>query len=238
MVRHTLSVRRMIFEKESALQIVIGNVLGADDLQTARQALARAKFIDGRETAGWAVRETKHNQQAVGTDRTLDVIRKLVTERILANDVFALAVRPKALTSLLFSRYEGEMHYGSHVDDALMQGLRTDVSFTLFLADPESYDGGELIIESASGEEPIKLEAGSLFAYSSTTLHRVAPVTRGVRLAAVGWARSFIRDPAKRELLFDLDTARRQLFAREGKSVEFDLMSKSLANLVRMWADD
>jgi PKHD-type hydroxylase len=119
-----------------------------------------------------------------------------------------------------------------------MQGLRTDVSFTLFLADPDTYDGGELIIESASGEEPIKLEAGSLFAYSSTTLHRVAPVTRGVRFAAVGWARSFIRDAPKRELLFDLDTARRQLFAREGKSAEFDLMSKSLANLMRMWADD
>jgi PKHD-type hydroxylase len=220
------------------LQIVIGNVLSADDLQTVGSALAQAKFVDGRATAGWAARETKRNQQAAGSDRTLDAIRKLVTERILGNDVFTLAVRPKAITPLLFSRYEGEMHYGSHVDDALMQGMRTDVSFTLFLADPDSYDGGELIIESASGEEPVKLEAGSLFAYSSTTLHRVAPVTRGVRLAAVGWARSFIRDAAKRELLFDLDTARRQLFAREGKSAEFDLTSKSLANLMRMWVDD
>jgi PKHD-type hydroxylase len=220
------------------LQIVIGNVLSADDLQVVRTALAQAKFVDGRATAGWAAREAKRNQQAAGSDRTLDAIRKLVTERIIGNDVFALAVRPKAFTPLLFSRYEGEMHYGSHVDDALMQGLRTDVSFTLFLADPDTYDGGELIIESASGEEPIKLEAGSLFAYSSTTLHRVAPVTRGVRFAAVGWAHSFIRDAPKRELLFDLDTARRQLFAREGKSAEFDLMSKSLANLMRMWADD
>ena len=147
-------------------------------------------------------------------------------------------MRPKALTPLMFSRYEKGMQYGSHVDDALMQGMRVDVAFTLFLSDPESYRGGELIIESAAGGDGVKLPAGSLIAYPATSLHRVADVTRGERLAAVGWARSFIRDPAQRELLFDLDTARRTLFAREGKSAEFDLLSKSLANLVRMWADD
>jgi len=165
-------------------------------------------------------------------------VRKLVEERILAHDVFALAVRPKALTPILFSRYEPGMRYGSHVDDPLMQGLRTDVSFTLFLSDPESYDGGELVIEGASGEDAVKLVAGSLIAYQSTALHRVAEVTRGERLAAVGWARSYVRDGAQRELLFELDTARQQLFAREGKSAEYDLVSKSLANLMRMWADD
>ena len=130
------------------------------------------------------------------------------------------------------------MEYGSHVDDALMNGIRTDVSFTLFLSDPDSYDGGALVIESSGGEDDIKLPAGSLVAYPSTTLHRVQPVTKGARLAAVGWARSFIRDPARRELLFDLDTARQSLFAREGKTAEFDLLSKSTANLLRMWAED
>lgn len=220
------------------MQIVIGDVLAPDALETVRAALARARFVDGRETAGWAAREAKHNRQAAASDRSLDSVRKLVAERILGNDVFALAVRPKALSPLLFSRYEDGMHYGSHVDDALMQGMRTDVSFTLFLAEPESYDGGELIVETAGGEEPVKLAAGALFAYPSTTLHRVAPVTRGARLAAVGWARSYVRDAARRELLFDLDTARRRLFAREGRSEEFDLMSKSLANLMRMWAED
>ncbi len=94
------------------------------------------------------------------------------------------------------------------------------------------------MIDSASGEETFKLDAGSLVAYPATSLHRVGAVTRGTRLAAVGWARSFIRDAARRELLFDLDTARRQMFAREGKSAEYDLVSKSLANLMRMWADD
>jgi PKHD-type hydroxylase len=161
-----------------------------------------------------------------------------MAERILGNEVFRLAVRPKALSPLLFSRYERGMHYGSHVDDALMDGMRTDVAFTLFLCDPSDYDGGELAIESAAGEEIFKLDAGALVAYSAASLHRVTDVTRGTRLAAVGWARSFVRDPTRRELLFDLDTARRQLFAREGKSAEFDLLSKSFANLVRMWAED
>jgi PKHD-type hydroxylase len=124
------------------------------------------------------------------------------------------------------------------VDDALMHGMRTDVSFTLFLSDPADYDGGELIIETAAGEDAVKLAAGDLIAYSSTTLHRVAEVTRGARLAAVGWARSYVRDAARRELLFDLDTARRSLFAHVGKSTEFDLVSKSLSNLLRMWAED
>jgi PKHD-type hydroxylase len=220
------------------MQIVIGNILSAEEIATVTATLARAPFVDGRATAGFAARLVKDNLQAEGADRSLETIRKLVAERILAHDVFRMAVRPKALTPLLFSRYEPGMHYGSHVDDALMDGVRTDVAFTLFLCDPASYDGGELTIESAAGEEAFKLEPGALVAYPATSLHRVTDVTRGARLAAVGWARSFIRDPARRELLFDLDSARRQLFARAGKSAEFDLIAKSFANLMRMWVED
>lgn len=220
------------------MQIVVGNVLSAADLETVRAALHRAHFVDGRTTAGFAARTVKNNTQTAGGDRAIETVRRLVTERILANEVFRLAVRPKALTPLMFSRYEPGMNYGSHVDDALMQGMRTDVSFTLFLSDPESYEGGELVIESAGGEDAVKLDAGALVAYPTTTLHRVNEVTQGERIAAVGWARSFIRDAAQRELLFDLDTARRQMFQRDGKSAEFDLISKSLANLMRMWAED
>ena len=220
------------------MQIAIANILTGDDLRLVRDALDNARFVDGKETAGFAARLVKDNRQAKASDRSLDAARTLVGERILANDVFRMAVRPKALTPLLFARYEPGMKYGSHVDDALMQGLRTDVSFTLFLDDPESYEGGELIIETTAGEDAIKLSAGSLVAYPSTSLHRVGEVTRGQRNVAVGWARSFIREAAQRELLFDLDTARRKLFARECKSDEFDLISKSLANLLRMWAED
>jgi PKHD-type hydroxylase len=220
------------------MQIVIGNMLSSDEVATIAATLARTTFVDGRATAGFAAQLVKNNRQAEGSDRSLETIRKLVAERILGNDVFRMAVRPKALSPLLFSRYEPGMHYGSHVDDALMDGMRTDVAFTLFLCDPASYDGGELTIESAAGEDAFKLEPGALVAYPATSLHHVRDVTRGERLAAVSWARSFIRDPARRELLFDLDTARRALFAREGKSAEFDLLSKSFANLMRMWVED
>lgn len=219
------------------MQITIGNVLSADEVGLVREALARATFEDGRETAGFAARLVKNNRQAT-SDRKIETVRKLVEERIRGNELFALAVRPKALAAAMFSAYEPGMRYGSHVDDALMAGMRTDVSFTLFLSDPDSYDGGELVIESTSGEDAVKLAAGSLIAYPSTALHHVAEVTRGTRLAAVGWARSYVRDPAHREMLFDLDTARRQMFARGGKSAEYDLVSKSLANLLRMWVED
>jgi PKHD-type hydroxylase len=138
----------------------------------------------------------------------------------------------------MFSRYDPGMRYGAHVDDAIMHGMRADVAFTLFVSDQQSYDGGELVLDTAAGEDAIKLPAGALVAYPATSLHRVAEVTRGTRLAAVGWARSFVRDPAQRELLFDLDTARRKLFAQQGSTAEFDLLSKSLANLMRMWAED
>jgi PKHD-type hydroxylase len=155
----------------------------------------------------------------------------------MAHDVFAIAARPRYMTPLIVSRYREGQTYGSHVDDALMQGLRTDLSFTLFLADPESYDGGELVIADTLETRAIKLPAGSLILYPSTTLHHVAPVTRGTRLAVVGWVQSWIRDAGQREILFDLERSVRQVFDREGKSELFDLLAKSRSNLLRMWAD-
>jgi PKHD-type hydroxylase len=220
------------------MQIVISDILSAEDIATVCATLELARFVDGRTTAGFSASLVKNNRQAAGGDRKLETIRKLIAARILGNELFQIAVRPKLLSPLLFSRYDKAMHYGSHVDDALMNGMRADVSFTLFLSGPDEYDAGELVIESPAGEDAVKLNAGSLVAYPSTALHRVNDVTRGSRLAAVGWARSFIRDPAQRELLFDLDTARREIFARDGKSKAFDLISKSLSNLMRMWAED
>jgi PKHD-type hydroxylase len=216
----------------------IADVLDADGLREAREVLSGAKFVDGKVTAGWHARLVKNNLQASAKDARVAALRETVAQKIRENAVFKLIVRPKALTPLILSRYEPGMEYGSHVDDALMNGMRTDVSFTLFLSDPDSYAGGELVIEGPDGESDVKLPAGSLVAYPSTTLHRVAPVTEGARLAAVGWARSFIRDAARRELLLDLDTARQSLFARYGKTAEFDLISKTSANLMRLWAED
>ena len=132
------------------------------------------------------------------------------------------------------------MSYGSHTDNALMgdqEFWRADVSFTLFLSDPSTYTGGELVIENSDEERCYKLKAGSMIVYPSSTLHRVETVTDGVRLAAVGWVQSLIRDPANREILFDLDTTRRSLFTQSSKTIEFDLISKTYTNLLRKWAE-
>jgi PKHD-type hydroxylase len=160
-----------------------------------------------------------------------------VTEGLLRNPTFRLAARPRALTPLLFSRYGDDMAYGTHVDDPVMYGLRSDISFTLFLSPPGDYDGGELVMESTAGNQAFKPDAGQMIIYPSTTLHRVEPIKRGERWAAVGWCQSQIRDPAQREILYELDIARRTLFDKTGKTREFDLISKAHANLMRMWAD-
>lgn len=219
------------------MQISIANAVPPEAVAHARSVLAKAAFTDGRATAGWAVREVKDNAQA-GPAPQVNALRETLAAQIIANPVFALAVRPKRLVSLVFAKYGPGQAYGAHVDNALMEGVRTDVAFTLFLADPASYEGGELVIEQAAGDDAVKLAAGSLLAYPATSLHRVAPVTRGERLVMVGWVRSYIRDAGKRELLFDLDTARRRLFDAQGKTAEVDLLSKCCANLLREWVED
>lgn len=219
------------------MMLSIGNILDSAALAELRNALDATTFVDGRATAGWSAAEVKHNRQAAPS-AALRALQEQVVKAIRANAVFQIAARPKVFTPSLFARYGTGETYGAHVDDAMMGGTRTDLAYTLFLHEPQDYDGGELVIESTSGEQAVKLPAGALFLYPATTLHRVAPVTRGERLVAVGWVRSLIRSAGQRELLFDLDTARRALFAREGKSAEFDLISKSLSNLLRMWAED
>lgn len=217
--------------------LAIADILSAADAEAVRTELASATFVDGKATAGWSAKLVKSNLQASDSPQ-IDGLRALVEMRLVEHPVFALATRPKAIIGPLFSRYQPGHAYGAHVDDALIGGLRTDVSFTLFLSPPEAYDGGELIIETASGEEAFKLPAGSVVTYPATTLHRVAPVTRGERLVAAGWVRSHLREPTHRELLFDLETARRRLFDAQGKTAEGDLLAKCAANLMRLWCDD
>lgn len=219
------------------MQLCLGEILSPERLAAIAAALGRARFIDGKATAGWSAAGVKANQQA--DDPALVPLAAEIEAALRAHRVFALAARPRRLHPMLFARYEPGMTYGPHVDDALMgePPLRTDLALTLFLSEPETYDGGELSIDHPGGEQSYKLPAGAAVLYPATSLHQVTPVTRGVRLVAVTWIQSLIRDPGQREILFDLDTARRTLFAREGKSREFDLMSKSLANLLRLWAE-
>ncbi len=217
--------------------LAISDILSEADVAALRNGLAEAAFAPGEDTAGWSARLVKSNLQASDTP-DVEAMRAMVQDRLTAHPLFALAARPKAIVGPLFSRYRPGHAYGAHVDNALIGGMRTDVSFTLFLSEPASYDGGELVIDTPSGEEAFKLAPGSIVTYSATTLHRVDPVTRGERLAAAGWVRSHLRDAAQRELLFDLETARRRLFEREGKTAEADLLAKCAANLMRMWCDD
>lgn len=216
----------------------IPEVLTADELTHIHAALADAEFVDGKLTAGWYAKEVKQNQQL--NQNTARSLKGIVQQAIARNPLFQTAVRPKKIHSLLFSRYDVGMSYGRHTDNALMGGnhfWRSDVSFTLFLNAPSEYEGGELVVEGADSEQSYRLNAGSMIVYPSSTLHRVDPVTKGTRLVVVGWVQSLIRDVANREILFDLETVRRSYFAKEGKSPEFDLLSKTIANLLRKWAE-
>ena len=213
----------------------IPNILSADELQQLRETLAKAEFVDGKATAGWYAKQVKHNQQLKrSAGQELETIVKNALNR---HPLFQTAVRPRQIHSLRFSRYSVGMSYGTHADNAMMGSWRADVSFTLFLSEPSNYEGGELVIEGPDDEQTYKLAAGSILVYPSSTLHRVNEVTAGERLVTVGWVQSLIRNPAQRELLFDLDTVRRSLFAQHGKTVEFDLLSKSVSNLLRQWAE-
>ena len=216
----------------------IADLLSSEELTNINSILSKAEFVDGKLTAGWHAKLVKNNQQLKGgTAQTKDLQGK-IRAALNRNALFQTAVRPKSIHSILFSRYDEGMSYDRHVDNALMGNLyRSDVSFTLFLNSPEEYQGGELITEGVQDEKSFKLDAGSVLIYPSTTLHRVNTVTKGTRLVAVGWVQSLIRDAGDRELLFDLDTVRRSIFAKEGKTVEFDLISKTIANLLRKWAE-
>lgn len=216
--------------------LVIQSVLSPAEVAVLNEVAQGLAFDDGKKTAGRFVREIKANDQAAASPERDTVLAKV--ERALRdNPVFRAAARPKALTPLMLSRYREGQTYGLHVDDAMMQGLRSDLSFTLFLADPASYDGGALIIEDSLESRAIKLAAGDMILYPTTTLHRVEPVTRGTRLAVVGWVQSLIRDPGQREILFDLDQACETVFAEQGKSPLLDKLTKTRSNLLRMWVE-
>lgn len=226
--------------------VCIGDVLTPDELNKITTTVEAAEFVDGKTTAGWHASLVKHNTQLPKGAPELDDIRKLISAALQRNRLFQMAVRPKLIHPMLISRYQTGMAYGIHTDDALMnaqqmnaqpQLMRSDISFTLFLNSPEEYQGGELVIDSTQGEQPYKLEAGAMIVYPSSTLHWVETVTSGVRLAAVSWVQSLIREPQEREILFDLDTARQALFKQQGKTREFDLLSKTHANLLRKWVE-
>jgi PKHD-type hydroxylase len=226
--------------------ITVPAVLDADQLAHARQLLAAADWQDGRATAGVQSALAKQNQQLPQGAAAAKEIGDQILTSLRQSALFMSAALPKAIFPPLFNRYAAsERHqFGKHVDNAirfLPDGsgrIRTDLSATLFLADPDSYDGGELVIEDTYGEHSVKLPAGDMILYPSSSLHRVEPVTHGERLAAFFWVESMVRDDGKRSLLLDMDVAIRQLASELGDHAQSVVaLTGCYHNLLRRWAD-
>ncbi len=218
--------------------LCIADLLTAAEVEHLRGLFDAGPFQDGGRTAGWHAKLVKNNQQMSGPAAA--EAQALVIAALKRNPLFRSAVMPRRIRPPLLARYGSGQTYGDHVDDAIMgedDPVRSDISCTVFLRDPDDYDGGELVMDTTGGEQMFKLPAGAAITYSSYTLHRVAPVTRGVREVAVTWIQSMVREADRREILFDLDRSRRAVFDAEGKTPLFDTLTKSHANLLRLWAE-
>ncbi|MFM7426718.1 MAG: Fe2+-dependent dioxygenase [Elainella sp.] len=203
-----------------------------------REQLAAAPFLSGKQTAGKYAQMVKQNTQLDPESAAYAEVSQLIVAALARSQRFQQIAYPKLIHPPLFSRYGPGMAYGTHVDSAIMgtASLRADLSLTIFLSDPASYEGGELVIQGDGGDCPIKLPAGSMVVYPASTLHRVEPVRSGVRLAAVTWVQSLVRDPSQREMLRDLSQVRDSLATQQSHRYEANLIAKTHANLLRQWA--
>ncbi|WP_300578922.1 Fe2+-dependent dioxygenase [Phenylobacterium sp.] len=219
--------------------IVLTDVLDPQQVVEVRKALEAAPFRDGRATAGAAAEAVKTNTQARGDDPGVAALARRVRLALESHPTMRALARPVRWSNLIFSRYGPGQQYGLHVDNAGMYDargapLRTDFSFTLFLSAPEAYAGGDLVVQDLSGERTFRPAAGAAVLYPTGALHRVAPISRGERLACVGWVQSQIRRADQRELLYDLERARADLPPGETSL----LLDKSIGGLLRMWGED
>ncbi|MBC5785855.1 Fe2+-dependent dioxygenase [Ramlibacter sp. USB13] len=221
-------------------------ILRPDEVATARSLLGEgAPWLDGRSSAGAQALAQKNNEQLAQDSPQAAQLRALVLAALHRDPLFFSAALPRRIFNPLFNRYRGgSNHYGAHVDNAILhsrdpaQWVRTDLSCTLFLADPGDYDGGELVIREPQGERRVKLPAGDLVLYPGTTLHEVTPVTRGARIASFFWIESMVRSLEQRQLLFEMDMALLKLRARGGEDdPALVQLTGTYHNLLRMWAD-
>ena len=220
--------------------IQIPELLNNAQLDKIHELLDEARFVDGRLSAGMAASRVKQNEELALEPERLKRLYRVVMASVGHSEVFRSAVLPARVADFIFARYRPGMHYGDHVDDPIMgQGpkFRSDVSMTVFLNPPQDYEGGELVIRTAFGDQRIKLPAGHAVVYPSASLHQVAEVTRGERLVALSWIQSFVRDAAQRELLYELDQARQSLLRSQPGAEETKAVDRSYVNLLRMWAE-
>ena len=220
----------------------IPKVLTESQVARGRAVLEDAKWVDGRTTAGHLSARAKHNLQvAEGTPEAREM-GEIVVTALERTPLFMSAALPLRVFPPLFNRYEPGMAFGAHVDNAIRQvagsplRVRTDLSATLFLSRPEEYDGGELVVDDTYGAHSVKLPAGDMILYPASSLHRVQPVTRGVRLASIFWVQSMVGDDAERSLLFDLDMAIGQVTETSPDSLAVVALTGCYHNLLRRWS--
>ena len=225
--------------------VCIPKVLDAAQVVSLRERLDRANegWIDGRVTAGYQGAPVKHNQQIDERSDVAHACQHIVVSALERHPMFISAVLPNTLYPPMFNRYGEGMRFGAHVDGSLRihprdgRKIRTDVSATLFLTNPADYDGGELLIEDTYGRHSIKLEAGDMVVYPATSLHEVAPITRGTRTSCFFWVQSLIRDDGRRALLYQMDTAIQRLNQTNADEVARRTLIGCYHNLIRQWSD-
>jgi len=215
-------------------------ILDRQQLAAAHQLIAAGKYTDGGESAGLAAGRVKHNEELALDPAQMSDLNNLVMNSLVQHPVYRSAAMPLRIAAPYYAHYTKGMSYGEHVDDPVM-GMgsdlyRSDVSITIFLNNPDEYDGGELVIQTAFGEQQVKLPAGDAVLYPSSSVHRVAEVTRGERLVAVSWVQSLVQEPEKRALLHELNQARETLLREQPDSEVTRQVNQSYINLVRMWS--
>jgi PKHD-type hydroxylase len=221
----------------------IPGVLTPEQAAHGRQMLEQAGWADGRATAGYQSARAKDNSQLPSEDPVGRELSDAVMTALQQNALFLTAALPAHVFPPLFNRYEGGQSFGTHVDNAIRQvpgtphRIRTDLSATLFFSPPEEYDGGELIVEDTYGVQSVKLPAGHMVLYPSTSLHHVRPVTRGARVCAFFWIQSMVRDDARRTLLFDLDMAIQRISQDVPDHPSAVQLTGVYHNLLRQWAE-
>lgn len=219
----------------------IPNVLSALELEAVREVLDQAQFVDGKLSAGMAASRVKNNLEMDRQSPELQRLNNLVMGNLIRHPRYRSAALSNRVATPFYACYEPGMAYGEHVDDPVMGPMggqyRCDLACTIFLNAPEDYDGGELNVRTSFGEQRVKLNAGDAILYPASSLHQVREVTRGKRLVAVAWIQSLIRDPAQRELLYELDQAREHLLKNDPDAEHTARVNHAYNNLVRMWAD-
>ena len=221
----------------------IPGILAQAELAHCNRVMEGARWVDGNATAGHQSAQAKCNEQLAEDSEEARALGELVLQALARSALFFSAAMPKQVFPPLFNRYAPGMRFGNHVDAAIRSHpvqpvrIRADLSATLFLAEPETYDGGELLVEDTFGVHRIKLPAGDMVLYPASSLHRVEPITRGMRIASFFWLQSMVRDDAKRALLFDLDMAVIKLEPGAGNPSARISLTAVYHNLLRMWAE-